>query len=252
MRFRKLALVLTTALVGAAACVATTGTQAAAAPSWCGAGSKIVILGDSSTTGYGSTGYDEALSNGYQSTTWGWSARMERRLASTTKVINLGINGGLTSDFLVDGKDPVRPAAVPTAVARIKAEKPKLVVIALGGNEYSLDRSPSSVYKVNLAKLRDRIKYHSPNSELLYVHTWQFSYRYGSTAVNSWSSYATQMKAVAGTSRYLDLTRYLPKSDDGAGGLYIKDEYGPNLAVHPTDAGHGALFAAYWSALKCS
>lgn len=241
------------------------GPAASAAPIWCDTGSKIYILGDSSATGYGSTGYDPSLGRHYQPTTWGWSRRLDGKLTKTS-VTNLALNGATASDFLVGGG--VNPWPVldtgeqgplqPTAVSRIKTAKPDLVIIALGGNEYASQRHPYSTYKKNLVTLRDRVLTASPRSKLLFVRMWDFSFRYAEPHMWAadpftypWAEYAKHTKIVAARHSYLDLTLTMPKSDDGADGLYIKDEMGPGLALHATDDGHKRQYTAYWNKVKC-
>lgn len=233
---------------------------ATAAQTWCAAGSKIYILGDSSATGYGSTGYDPALGRHYQPTRWGWARRLDDRLRNAT-ITNLAVNGGTASDFLSDGGVQPWPDVgpmQPTAVSQIRQAKPQLVIIVLGGNEYASQRHPFYAYKKNMITLRDRILWASPQSKLLFVRMWDFSWRYSGENMYAddpytytWYDYDRHLEIVAARHMYLDLTPYMPKSDDGAGGLYVQDEMGPNRALHATDAGHSLQFAMYLHKLKC-
>lgn len=237
-----------------------TVSPATAAQSWCEPGSEIVILGDSTATGYGSTGYDPARGRKYQPTRWGWAHRLDARLTNA-EITNLALNGATASDFLADGGvDPwpqVGPMQ-PTAVSRIRAAEPELVIIALGGNEYASQRDPYRTYKKNMITLRDRIRAASPSSKLLFVRMWDFSFRYSgqnlhadSANTYTWYDYGRHLEVVAAKHGYLDLTSYMPKSDDGAGGLYTQNEMGPNRALHATDTGHVVQFDLYWSKLGC-
>ncbi|MGH3470379.1 MAG: hypothetical protein ACRDQF_21900, partial [Thermocrispum sp.] len=58
-------------------------TATAATSTWCGGRGKIVILGDSLATGYGTSGYDIARGHGYQATSYAWPSRWDKK-ANTT------------------------------------------------------------------------------------------------------------------------------------------------------------------------
>lgn len=228
----------------------TPGAADAATSTWCGGAGKVVILGDSLSTGFGTTGYDSAQGGGYQKTTYAWPNRWDLRPSTT--VVNLAQNGGMASDFIGDGVGgraggPLQPGAV----SRIKAEQPKLVIIELGGNEYISDRDPVAVYQANLKKLAYRVKNAAPNARLLFVHTYHFDYRSVDAPQHTWSEYGSAMQSVASGHWYLDLTRYLPSTRYNSAGLYLRDEYGPGVSVHATDAGHMVVFAALWGKVQC-
>lgn len=230
-------------------------TADAATSTWCGGRGKIVIVGDSLATGYGTTGYENAASGGrYQATSYAWPARWDKK--SNTTLINLARNGAMASDFIADGIDG-RPGGPfePTAVQKVKSAQPQLVIIQLGGNEYISDRDPVKTYEVNLRRLVWRVKQAAPKARLLLVRTYAFDYRAADDAHLpydfTWSRYGSVMRSVASGQWYMDLTEYMPATRFNSAGLYVKDEYGPNLAVHATDAGHIALFSAYWSKVQC-
>lgn len=232
----------------------TPGAADAATSTWCGGAGKVVILGDSLSTGYGTTGYDAAQGRGYQKTTYSWPNRWD--LKSSTTVVNLAQNGGMVSDYITDGAEGRAEGPLQSgAVSRIKAEQPKLVIIALGGNEYITDRDPVAVYQANLKKLAYRVKNAAPNARLLFVHTYHFDYRNVDAAHqpvdHTWSQYGSAMKSVASGQWYLDLTAYLPSTRYNGAGLYLQDEDGPDVSVHATDAGHMVMFAALWSKVQC-
>lgn len=250
---RTLSACLAAAAVGALVVVAGS-TAGAATSTWCGGAGKVVILGDSLSTGYGTTGYDASASRGYQKTTYAWPSRWDGK--PNTTVVNLAKNGGLVSDFLTDGLDGRAEGPLqPTAVSRIKSEQPHLVIIELGGNEYLSDRDPVKVFQANLKKLAYRIKVAAPNARLLFVRGYHFDYRNVDAAHQpvdfTWTQYGSAIKTVAGGQWFLDLSGYLPSARYNSAGLYVKDEYGPNLAVHATDAGHIAMFAALWGKVQC-
>jgi acyl-CoA thioesterase I len=227
---------------------------------WCTSQSKAVILGDSTATGYGTTGYP-ANGTGYVSTTNGWSATLAAQL-SGTQFINLARNGALTSDFLLAGQGvegrPAGPLA-PDAIARIQTEQPSLVVVMLGANEYGTDRRPEQVYRANLQQLTNGIRAAAPDTSILFVHTWGFDYRWASgTALPieyNWAQYEQVMREVAqaaGNTGYLDLTRYMPWADADTAGLFNQNEFGAGNPVHATSAGNWPVRAAIQGALVCS
>ncbi|MGH3952029.1 MAG: SGNH/GDSL hydrolase family protein, partial [Pseudonocardiaceae bacterium] len=214
---------------------------------------KIVILGDSLATGYGTSGYDIARGHGYQATSYAWPSRWDKK--ANTTMANLARNGAMASDFIADGvQNRQQGPFEPKAVQRIKSVQPNLVIIQLGGNEYVTDRDPERTYEVNLRRLAWRIKQAAPKARMLFVHTYAFDYRDPNAAPydHSWSRYGSVMRTVAGSyGWYMDLTEYMPATRFNGAGLYIHDEYGPGLAVHATDAGHIALFSAYWGKVQC-
>lgn len=227
----------------------------AAGSTWCGGQGKVVVLGDSLSTGYGTTGYDGGSAGaGYQATTYAWPSRWNAK--PNTTLVNLARNGALVSDFLPDGLDG-RPGGPfePTAVSKIKSAQPQLVVIALGGNEYGSDRDPVKVYQANLKKLTSRIVAAAPNARLLFVRGYHFDYRYADEKhlpyEFTWTQYGSAIRSVASGHWYMDLSGYMPSAKYNSAGLYIKDEYGPGMAVHATDAGHVAMFSAYWGKMQC-
>lgn len=227
-------------------------TAGAAASTWCGGAGKIVVLGDSMSTGFGTTGYDTAAGQGYQATTYGWPSRWDSKTGVT--LYNLARNGAMASDFLTDGVGG-RPGGPfePGAVSKIKTVQPALVVIGVGGNEYISDRSATAVYEANLKKLASRIKWVAPNARLLFVQLYHFDYRQPDAApyASTWTDYRRAMKNAAVGQWYLDMHQYMPSTRTNTAGLYHPDEYGPGMAVHATDAGHIAYFSAIWGRVQC-
>lgn len=230
--------------------------------SWCSNKSKAFVLGDSTSTGYGTTGYIGGNGSPYMATTNGWWATLTNQFPAT-QWTNLARNGALVSDFLPAGagtEGRTSPLAGDT-IAHIQASQPTLVVIMLGGNEYGTDRRPEQVYKANLAELTSRIRSVAPQASLLLVHSWEFDYRWATGPYlpieYSWAQYGAAMESIVntiagGNAKYLDLTKVMPKADNDTAGLYIADEYGPGNPVHMTNAGNWAMRAAIQGVVDCN
>ncbi len=201
--------------------------------SWCGNPASIVVLGDSMSTGHGTTDPANA-----------WVKRIDA--AFPAAVTNLSVDGALTSDFLPAGVGVQRRPSGnlrPTAVSQIQTIQPSLVIIEVGANEYGTDRDPVTTYRANLADLTNRIQAVSPNSTLLFVHSTGFDYRWAALPIDfDWAAYHAQMSslATAEAADYLDLTKFLPWADTDTAGLYVANEYGAGNTVHWKDAGHVA------------
>lgn len=229
---------------------------------WCSDRSRAFILGDSTATGYGTTGYVGGNGSPYMATANSWWATLAKQFPNT-QWTNLARNGALTSDFLPAGAGVEGRGGgplVPNAVDLIQAAQPSVVIVMLGANEYGTDRRPEQVYKTNLSQLVNRIRTVAPQTSLLFVHTWEFDYRWATGSYlpyeYSWGQYAAAMEGVASSlpaanADYLDLTQYMPKADNDTAGLYIADEYGPGNPVHAANAGNWAIRAAVQGKLSC-
>lgn len=206
----------------------------ATAASWCDAQASIVVLGDSMSTGHGTSDPANA-----------WVKRIDAAFPDTA-VNNLSVDGALTSDFLPAGIGVQRRPAGnlrPTAVSEIQTIQPSLVIIEVGANEYGTDRDPVTTFRANLTDLTNRIRAASPNSTLLYVHSTGFDFRWAPLPIDfDWTDYDAEMSAVATaeSADYLDLTEFLPWADTDTAGLYVANEYGAGNTVHWKDAGHVA------------
>ncbi len=204
------------------------------AAAWCADQASIVVLGDSMSTGHGTSDPANA-----------WVKRIDAAFPDTA-VTNLSANGALTSDFLPAGVGVQRRTEGnlrPTAVSQIQTIQPSLVIIEVGANEYGTDRHPVTTFRANLTDLTDRIQTASPNSTLLYVHSTGFDFRWAPLPIDfDWSDYAAEMSSVAAAEAadYLDLTEFLPWASTDTAGLFVVDEFGPNTTVHWNDAGHVA------------
>ena len=225
---------VTSTFTAAADSVDGSNSAPAAAASWCTTQASIVVLGDSMSTGHGTSDPANA-----------WVKRIDAAFPATT-VTNLSVDGALTSDFLPAGVGVQRRPAGnlrPTAVSQIQTIQPSLVIIEVGANEYGTDRDPVTTYRANLTDLTNRIKVASPNSTLLYVHSTGFDFRWAPLPIDfDWADYDAEMSAVATaeSADYLDLTKFLPWADTDTAGLYVANEYGAGNTVHWKDAGHVA------------
>lgn len=198
-----------------------------------------VVLGDSGSTGYGTTGYTGGGDGGtWVDTPNGWAANLARMWPSSTWDVR-SHNGAMVSDYLPGGRWPEAVQSIDV----ITAMKPQLVITMLGGNEFGTDVDPA-VYEANLRTLAGGIKNGSPLTDLVFVHMWEFTYRWGTTQNHTWTEYQNAMRSVAADyGTYVDLCKYMPTAADGSG-LYLTDEFGPGLSVHPTDAGNWPIFTA--------
>lgn len=249
------------AAVAATAAVAVPGSATSVTPaveraqapvglsSWCPAHTSAVVLGDSSSTGYGTTGYVGGDGSPWMDTYSGWVAQLRREWTGTTWSV-LSRNGALVSDYLPGGRWP-STVGFPDTVAQMQ---PALVVIMLGGNEYGTDRSPAT-YRSNLTLVTNRIRAAAPRASLLYVSMWEFAFRWSSQpAVNPYSAYTTQMREAAAQHGgvYVDLTKELHSAGvHPETGLFIRDEYGPGNSVHATDAGNWVVRGVMRKVLGC-
>lgn len=251
------ALAATAAVTVAVTATVPAGATAPAAPttpvglsSWCPTQASAVVLGDSSSTGYGTTGYSNTTET-WQPTYSGWVASLGRLWPHSTWTV-LSRNGAMSSDYLPGGRFSITVGAIDV----IDDEQPALVVIMLGGNDYVIDADPVTTYRANLERITADIRAVSPQSSLLYVSIWEFAYRRQSPPpVHPYSAYIDQMRAVAQAhdAVHVDLTRDMHSAAvHPETGLYIRDEYGPGLAVHATDAGNWVVRAVMARALQCS
>ncbi|MCP2168216.1 SGNH/GDSL hydrolase family protein [Goodfellowiella coeruleoviolacea] len=210
---------------------------AASGPTWCTDKSRLVVLGDSAATGYGTTGYPADVQT-YVPTENGWVAKMARNLAGFgTEVTNLAHNGALVADYLPGG----RWADTTSAVAQIQQLQPSMVIVELGGNDFYIDRDPE-VFARQLRQLVDSIKAAAPSSSIFLVKIWEIGQRESPRAVHTWSEYGAKMHevAVATGAGLSDLAQYLPSPNNDTAGLYLPDR------IHLNNAGnlvvHGALY----------
>lgn len=208
-----------------------------AAATWCTDKSSLVVLGDSASTGYGTTGYPADVQT-YVPTENGWVAKMAHNLAGFgTKVTNLAHNGALVADYLPGG----RWADTVNAIAQVRQLQPSMVIVELGGNDFYIDRDPE-VFARQLRQLVDSIKAASPNSSIFLVKIWEIGQRESPRAVHTWSEYGAKMHevAVATGAGLSDLAQYLPSPNNDTAGLYLPDR------IHLGNAGnlvvHGALY----------
>lgn len=221
--------------------------------SWCaarnaGAG-NVVVLGDSTSTGYGTTGYTGGDGDPWQPTYSGWASALSRSFTGSTWTM-LSRNGALTRDYLPGGRWP-STANFPDTIT---AKHPQLVIIMLGGNDYGID-VPVTTYQSNLTQITAKIRAKAPIASLVYVSMWSFDYRWANhTPVHTYPEYVTAARTVATQTGalHVDLTQDMPATTDHPEiGLYTADEYGPNAAVHATDAGNWVARGVLRTQLSC-
>src|SRR5690606_37206592 len=118
---------------------------------WCtNPAGGVVVMGDSSTTGYGTTGYLDGTQGGheyYQSTYSGWINGLQD-VWPTADWYVASRNGAMSSDYLPGG----RFDKTVEAIDEIETRQPSLVIITTLGNDYVIDRHPDA-YKANLEQI---------------------------------------------------------------------------------------------------
>lgn len=238
---RRLALMVTVVLV---AVVPVTGSSATPSAGWCDDRSRLVILGDSGSTGYGSPDYPAGAET-YQATHHGWSSIASRNLAAEpawrTQTTVIAHAGAQAKDFAPGGRWPDTTGAVD----RIAQIRPTLVLIVLGGNEFYLDKDPAQ-FAAEYNRLVADVKVAAPGATLVLVVEWELGARASATPVHAWHEYAAKMRdaAVANAAGLVDLRQYLGKPGTvSADGLYLPDN------IHPNQFGQRVIGAAMWSFL---
>jgi len=190
--------------------------------------SSAVILGDSLSTGYG-------CAHPYNH----WSRRMEWSFP-TTAIHQLARSGSCAEDLIAGGRWYAEWGT--HVMAQVQQVQPRLLVVALGANNYGYFSMPVEQYRLGLDRLAARLRVLSPDSTILWVHTNGFR---GHTAA-LWVSYGVAMRELAeldDNADYLDLAAILPWGGGDNAGLYLGDQ------THLNDAGHVAMAAALMTKL---
>jgi lysophospholipase L1-like esterase len=230
-RFGAALAALTTAVVLLPSSAAT----GAAAGTWCGDRSDLAILGASSETGYGTTGYSSP-DDGYTRTRYGWTRRLTETLHAEwgTNSTNYAHNGALVTDYYPGG----RWDDTTTAVADIAATQPDLVIIDLGGNEYVNSIDPAT-FNTQLRQLVTDIRSARSGVDVLLLTYPQFDW----ASDYPWAAYADVIRevAVAQHAAMLDLRQHIDSSDTDRAGLWHSD------GAHLNDAGQSVVSAAVLS-----
>ena len=216
------------------------GIPAAAAPltgsAWCQDHASLAVLGDSGSTGLGTTGY-ASQDDSYFRTAYGWYKRATDEAKSNygTASANYAHNGAMAADFLPGGRWPLTTGAL----VQIEQTKPSLAIIELGGNEYLSAQGPDA-FRTNLTELVTRIQTASPRTAVLLVAIWDIA---APGAALPWSQYVGAIRdtAIARGVAMVDLRQYIPRADLDRAGLYNPDR------THLNDAGNMVFAAAAWT-----
>lgn len=242
---RKLAVLTATVLAAALA----TAPHATAEPerTWCASQDRIAVLGASSETGLGTTGYNPDQENHFDETRYGWVSRVKRNATAewgtTTDVYAHG--GSTMADFLPDVPNPGGRywPVTEQAVDRIAATQPDLVII--GGsmaNEYVANIAPATA-EANLRKVVRNIRTARPGVDIILITHPDIQW----PAANlPWSTYAGINHRVATDLGLglMDMRQYIDSpTTNGAAGVWSSDN------AHLADAGQAAQSAAVWSLL---
>lgn len=188
----------------------------------------MAILGDSYSTGYGTTGY--ASPDGtYAPTTYGWWARMSADYASWlgTKSFNYAHNGAEAADYLPGG----RWASTTGAVTQLAANQPALVLISLGINEAWNGVSPNT-YFANLSTLVHNVQAADPAATILLVREPEADGCATGVTCQPWSAYALNSTATQLGVGLIDEGIEMPSTATAPAGVYGSDH------VHPSDIGN--------------
>lgn len=220
---------------------------------WCAnRAAGAVVLGDSGTTGYGTTGYLDGTQGGdeyWQPTYSGWVSALMRVWPEAPWYV-ASRNGAMTSDYLPGGRFP----RTVNAVSEIQARQPSLVIIELGGNDYVIDRTPSA-YRANLEQITANVKAARPGVTVVYVTMWDFKFKIDNADPNyTFGSYANAMRDVAAAqgATWIDLRKDMhPAYVHEETALYYADEFGPDAGIHTRDAGSWVQRAVMRHRLSC-
>jgi acyl-CoA thioesterase-1 len=228
-------------LVSSAAAQPSTGEFAAATASgWCPNRERLVILGDSGSTGYGSPDYPAGAQT-YKPTANGWSSIVSRNLAAEptwrTQTTVIAHGGAQAADFLPGGRWPDTVGAV----EQVRQTQPTMVVIALGGNEFYIDKDPQQ-FAAEYDQLVRSVHATAPGATIMLLVEWELGARQSAGAVHTWQEYTGEMRktAAAGPHGMIDLRQYLPRASQESG-LYMADN------IHPNQFGQRVVGAAMWS-----
>lgn len=220
---------------------------------WCASPERgVVVMGDSSTTGYGTTGYVDGTQGGdeyYQPTYSGWINGLKQVWPEADWYV-ASRNGAMSSDYLPNG----RFEKTREAIAEVEARQPSLVIITTLGNDYVIDRPPDE-YQENLEQIVEGVREAAPDTSIVLVTMWRFDFKLDTSEPNfEFDSYAERMQQVADEHdlTWVDLREHMHNAwEHPETGLYHADEYGPGQAIHTTDAGNWVQKAVMRHALTC-
>lgn len=178
---------------------------------------RVAIIGDSLTTGYGvppGAGYAD------------W---IEARTPGDN-VLPVAVHGATALRWLVEYPQQLEP---------IRAWQPRTVLIALGGNEYFIARSPAD-YAQHLRELTNRVRQLAPTARIIYLHYYEIGVRdptvcdvagycQPASPPPSWFAYGVAMRDVAAG-------YYIDNAEERAWSAYLRPDR------HLTAYGHW-LFA---------
>lgn len=206
---------------------------------WCVNRSHLAVIGASSETGYGTTGYT-STDDGYTPTRYGWVARVERNASAEwgTVTTNYAHNGSLITDYYPGGRWPDAVGAVDD----IQQKQPGIVLMQLLVNEYVNNVDPATA-EANLRDLISRVRTAVSGVDILLMTYPDIKWP---DAPRPWTDYAPINHRVATDMGcgLIDLRQYIDSPDtNGAAGVWHSD------GAHLLDAGQAAESAAVWSLL---
>lgn len=184
---------------------------------------RVAIVGDSMTTGYGvppGQGYADLLESD----------------AAGDNVLPLAVNGHTVRRWLT--------VSLPE-LDQLSDWQPTTVLIALGGNDWSIGRRTAD-YQTDLTYLTWHIRSRVPNARVIYWHYYPIGIPQNpavcdvwpcTPAASTWANYATAMRDAA----IRNQAGYIDDSVSSPSGKPWSSFYGPDR-VHLTAAGHQQLF----------
>lgn len=202
---------------------------------------RLVVLGASDSTGYGTTGWAPTVAHEYCPTRYAWAARVARNAAAEwgTETTVLAHNGALMTDWTSTG----RWSTTRTAVDKVGQIQPDMIL--MGGilvNEYVNNVDPE-VAATRLSNLIYRLQTAAPQTLILLLTYPNIQW---AASTRPWSAYTSKIHqtAVANGCGLLDLQQYIDSPQTtGALGVWTSD------MAHMGDAGQAAVSAAVWTLL---
>jgi acyl-CoA thioesterase-1 len=242
VRRRPVAAAVVTALAATLIVTASTAGASGVEGTWCVDRSHLAIIGASSETGYGTTGYT-ANNEEYVPTHYGWTRRVMHNLNVEwdTHGTNYAHNGATVADYLSGGRWDITTSAT----ADIAIRQPDLVIINLGGNEYAHNTAAPAEFEADLRALVTDIREAREAVDILFLVYPTFTY---DTAAYPWTDYAAVIGDVAASqgAAMMDLRQHIDSATRDTAGLWYQDD------VHLNDAGQSVVSAAVWGWLAAS
>lgn len=227
--------------------ISPTATAQSSTSTWCASQDRIAVLGASSETGYGTTGYDPTVADEYDATRYGWVARVARNASAEwdTATDVYAHNGATIADFLPDEPNPGGRHWPTThnAIDNVEATQPDLILIGgAGANEYVSNVAPAT-YEAHLRDLVQQLRDARSGVDIILITHPDIQWP---DAERPWQDYAAITDQVARDtgSGLVDMRQYIDSpSTTGAAGVWYSDD------AHLADAGQASQSSTMWTLL---